>query len=47
MEERDRIEAELDAQKADEEARLEAERKAEEEAVEKDAEVFSFEDLTK
>ena len=38
-EERDRIEAELDAQKADEEARLEAERKAEEEAVEKDAEL--------
>ena len=39
VEERDRIEAELDAQKADEEARLEAERKAEEEAVEKDAEL--------
>ena len=38
-EERDRIEAELDAQKADEEARLEAERKADEEAVEKDAEL--------
>ena len=38
-EERDRIEAELDAQKAEEEARLEAERKAEEEAVEKDAEL--------
>ena len=38
-EERDRIEAELDAQKADEKARLEAERKAEEEAVEKDAEL--------
>ena len=38
-EERDRIEAELDAQKADEEARLEAERKAEEEAVEKEAEL--------
>ena len=39
VEERDRIEAELDAQKAEEEARLEAERKAEEEAVEKDAEL--------
>lgn len=39
VEERDRIEAELDAQKADEEARLEAERKADEEAVEKDAEL--------
>ena len=39
VEERDRIEAELDAQKADEEARLEAERKAEEEAVEKDADL--------
>ena len=38
-EERDRIEAELDAQKADDEAHLEAERKAEEEAVEKDAEL--------
>ena len=37
--ERDRIEAEPDAEKADEEARLEAERKAEEEAVEKDAEL--------